>query len=215
MAKIARGISYAENEYITAAKLHALVDTAIAAADGFPGTPDLYDIVFLNFVANVKPFHTASSPASPAANELAVGADGKIDRYTGAAWADPYQEFVYYVNGSAITLTTGTPVVADVSSMANCTTWGGPGACPDVLGISMTACAPSATAQIQMHGTCVVRLSHSPLAVTPGFAVALYTAGATMMSRGVGAVGGTSESVAVVLAVDGSDSSRGYAVLLR
>lgn len=214
MAKLARGITYAENEYITAAKLHALVDTAIAAADGFPGTPDLYDIIFGNFVANVRPFHTASSPSSPAANDLAVGSDGKLEVYSGSAFVDVYKEFIHLINGSAITLTTGTPVVADAASAANCAIWGGPGLCADMLGISMTVCAPSATAQIQLHGPCFVRIN-SPLSVPGDSRLVLTGAGATMLTRTLTSL--SSDVVAMVIQTDNADptSGKAYAMLVR
>ena len=87
MARLSRGITLTPNDYVTQAKLHALIDTAIAAADAFPGTPTLYQVV-MGDLLSTRAIHVAASPASPATNDLAVGSDGLLDIYNGSAFVD-------------------------------------------------------------------------------------------------------------------------------
>ncbi len=181
MAKLSRGITFAANDYITAAKLHALIDTAIAQADAFPGVPTIYDVVMGDFASGVRAFHTAASPASPASNDLAVGSDGLLDRYTGSTWVDLASDFITLVNNSSFTLVTGTPVVADATSGSNCNLWAGSGVCPEPLGISTGVAAPSANATLQIRGLARCRVN-SPLTVAVGDHLRIGAAGATALS---------------------------------
>lgn len=181
MGKLSRGITYQPNEYITAAKLYALIDTAIAQADAYPGVPSLYDVV-MGDLLSTRAFHVAASPASPATNDLMVGSDGLLDRWSGSAWADLAVDFVYFVNNTGITLVTGTPVVADAASAANVKLLANSvGPTPDPLGVSMGVYANGATAAIQTRGLALVRVN-SPLTVAVNDHLNIPVAGATALS---------------------------------
>lgn len=181
MAKLSRGITFGPSDFYSAAKFHALVDTAVAAADAFPGTPSLYDVVMGDLSAT-RAIHTASSPSSPSTNDLAVGADGELDRWDGAAWVDLAGNSMFLLNGSAITLVTGTPVVADADLATTCKLYGSAGTCPDPLGVSVIVTAPGATAQIQIHGIAPVRIN-SPITVAVGDFLSITSAGATALTK--------------------------------
>jgi hypothetical protein len=176
-------MTFTTNDYISAARLHALIDTAIAAGDAFPGTPTLYGIVMGDFVAGLKAFHLVDSPSSPATNELQVGSDGLLNKYDGSNFVDLTSNLAYYVNNSAITLTTGTPVVPDPASATGCNIYAQAGTCPDPLGISQTVCAPGATASIAVRGPCIAAVYTAILVSSEGDHLSLQGAGATMLTK--------------------------------
>jgi hypothetical protein len=180
MGKLSRGISYQSNESLAIAKLYALIDTAIAAGDAFPGSPSIYDIV-MGDLTTVRAIHTASSPASPATNDLAVGSDGLLDRYTGSAWVDLTEDVIYLVNNASFTLITGTPVIADAASAANCNLWNTAGICPEPLGLSMGVFPNGATAAIRIHGIGIARVN-SPISVAVSDHLRIAAQGATALS---------------------------------
>ena len=180
MAKLSPGITFASNEYLTIAKLYALIDTAIAAADAYSGTPTLYDIV-MGDLDTVRAIGTVASPSSPATNDLTVGTDGMLDRYTGSAWADLAVDFVYLINNTAFTFVTGTPVVIDTSAVGNCKLWNTTGVCYEPFGVSGTVCAPGATATVKTQGIAHVRINN-PIIVGVDSFLRIASANATALS---------------------------------
>lgn len=179
MANLSRGITFSSNEQMTPAKLHALIDTATAASDAFPGTPAIYNVAQSDLSAS-RAIHVASSPSSPATNDIAVGSDLKLDRYDGAAWVDLTTTILNLVNISSVTLVTGTAVIADPASAANCTIWSTAGTCYDVIGVSTTVCAPNATAAIQISGIAPAKIVNI-LGTSVGSSVRIATANASLM----------------------------------
>lgn len=181
MGKLSRGITFTPTDYVTQAKLHALIDTAIAAADGFPGTPTLYDIVFGDLL-NCRPIHVAGTPASPATNDLAIGSDGKLDIYNGAAFQDLTTNVYPFINShSTWTLVTGTPVVVDPAAAGSCTLNSTAGAWPDPLGLCQTVAGPGVTAMIAVRGI-AFGLINNPTLVAIGGHVSIQNAGCTMLT---------------------------------
>ncbi len=206
MANLSRGITFSQtNKAVTPDKLHALIDTAIAAADAFDGTPTLYNIGMAD-LTTVRAIHVASSPSSPATNDVAVGSDGRLDYYTGSAWADLTTEFIYLINNTAFTLTTGNPLVPDPSSAGKCLLWTGSGACHEPLGISMEVTAPGATAKVQVSGVALVRINN-PMSVPVGTYLSIAAANATAMSS---TTSGLSDVVAQVVQVDNASPLSGF-----
>lgn len=212
MARFSRGITLAEHEYITAAKLYALIDTAIAAADAFPGTPSLYDIV-MGDLATVRAIHTAASPSSPATNDLRIGSDGYLDRFDGSTWQDLVNDYTFLVNTAAFTLVTGTPVVPDPASAVSCQLWAGSGPCFEPLGISAGVFGNGVTARIQIRGIAPVRLN-SPLTVAINDHLRIAAPGATALSS-TSTV--TSDVLAMLIRadVDSPLSGNGIAILVH
>ena len=181
MARLSRGITFSQNDYVTQAKLHALIDTAIASADAFPGAPTLYQVV-MGDLLSVRAFHVAASPASPATNDLAVGSDGLLDIYDGAAFVDLTKNVQPFINNhGSWTLVTGTPVVCDPSASGCCTLNSTAGAFPDPLGVCQSVAGPGVTAMIAIRGMCFALVNNS-LAVGIGAHLSLNNAGATMLT---------------------------------
>ena len=206
MANLSRGITFSQtNKSVTPDKLHALIDTAIAAADAFQGTPTLYNLGMAE-LTTVRAVHVAAVPASPATNDVAVGSDHKLDYYTGSAWADLSREYMSLVNNSGITLATGNPVVADPSSAANCIIWTTSGVCYEPLGVSMEVTAPAGTAKIQVRGVALVRVNN-PLFATVGSFLRIAAAGATAMST---TTSGLSDVAAQIVQVNNDDPLSGF-----
>lgn len=212
MGKFSRGITFAEHDYVSAAKLYALIDTAIASSDAFPGSPTLYDIV-MGDLATVRAFHTASSPSSPATNDLRVGSDGALDRYNGTTWEDLTDDYTYLVNTAAFTLVTGTPVTPDPASAVSCQLWAGSGVCFEPLGISAGVFGNGVTAKIQIRGIAPVRLN-SPLSVAINDHLRIAAAGATGLST-TSTV--TSDVLGILIRadVDSPLSGNGIAILVH
>lgn len=182
MSKFSKGVTFGTNDFISAAKLHALIDTAIASSDGFPGTPTLYDIIMSDITSGVRAFHVQDSPSGPVTNDLRVGSDGMLDRYDGAAFVDLTTDFLSLTNTSvAWTLVTGTPVVADAASASSCHIWTGPGSCPEPLGVAVTVAGPGVAANIQFRGIAPVRILANSVAVEDFLVVAAQ--GATALTR--------------------------------
>lgn len=182
MGKLSPGITFATNDFVTIAKLYALIDTAIAAADSYPGTPTLFDVVMGDLDA-IRAIGTVASPSSPATNDITVGADGRLDLYDGSGWVDLATDYVHLINGSSITLVTGTPVVIDPSAVGTCNIWSTAGVCYEPFGVSGTVVAPSVTAQIMTQGIVHVRIN-SPITVSTGSALRIASANATALSAG-------------------------------
>lgn len=181
MGKLSKGITFSVNDYVTAAKLYALIDTAVAASDAFSGTPSLYDIV-MGDLTSMRAIHVANSPSSPATNDLMIGSDGFFDRWDGSAWVDLTNDFLFLLNNNAsFTLVTGTPVVVDVASPSGCKQYPGPGVCFEPTGVSMGVYGPGVTAQIQVKGVALVRCN-SPGVVGLDNHLRIPAAGATQLS---------------------------------
>lgn len=180
MAKLSPGITLSTNDFLTLAKLYALIDTAIAAADAYPGTPTLFDIV-MGDLDSVRAIGTVAAPSSPATNDLTVGTDGMLDRYDGAAWDDLAVDYIYEINNSAITLVTGTPLVLDTSAAGKCNLWATAGVCYEPFGVSGSVCAPGATAKVMTQGLQHVRIN-SPLSTPTDSHLRIAAAGATALT---------------------------------
>jgi hypothetical protein len=183
MGKLSRGITYQANEHITAAKLYALIDTAVAQADAFPGSPSLYDVV-MGDLLSTRAIHVASSPSSPTTNDLAVGSDGLLDRYTGSTWVDLDPGVTFFVTGSGI--------------------------CPEPLGVSTGVYAPSATASIRTTGLAYVRVN-SPLSVGVDAHLNIAAAGATALSS---TSSSKTDVLAIVVAADTASPLSGNALAI-
>lgn len=183
MAKFSKGYTFYSNEGLSQEKLHSLIDTAIATQNtDRPGTPQIYDIGTNDLASPLRAIHTASSPSSPASNDLAVGSDGQLDVYDGAAFQDLSVNFMYLINNTSFTLVTGSPVAPDYASAANCKLWTGTGICYEPLGVSMGVFAPSATAKIQTSGVAMARINN-PFTVGAGDRLGILAAGATALSK--------------------------------
>jgi len=205
MAKLTPGLSLAQNEYLTIAKLYALIDTTIAAADGLPGLPTLYDVVMAD-LDTVRAIHVATSPSSPATNDLMVGTDGYLDRWNGSAWVDVGNDPLYLINSSAFTLVTGTPLVADETSATKCKLWDGVGACYRPLGVSAGVCAQNATATVITDGFALIRV---PFPTAKDSHVRIAAHGATALST---AALSDSSILAIVVQTDNANPLSGVAL---
>jgi len=159
LANLTRGITFTVNDFVTAAKLHALIDSAIAGADGFPGTPSLYNVDTPSLAAATRLIATVT-PGSPAAGDLLVGSDGLLDIYDGAAFVDPSPDFIYLVNGNLITLATGTPVVLNRANAGQCLIHGSAGTAPDPFGVTLEQIAPSATGPVAFRGAVFMQIKN-------------------------------------------------------
>ena len=208
MGKLSRGITFQTNSRVTQAMLHALVDSATAAADAFPGTPTLYDIV-MGDLSTIRAFGQENSPSSPATNDLTVGSDGYLDRYDGSGWVDLTTDYRYLLNGSAITLATGNPVTGDPSSVANCKLWAGPATCYEPLGVCQTVAAPGATASIAVRGFAVARINN-PLAVGVNSHLSIQAAGATGLTLSTSS---RSDVLGIVVQTDTANPTSGYCLM--
>jgi len=184
MGKFSRGITFTPNDYVTQAKLHALIDTAIASADAFPGTPTLYQVV-MGDLLSTRAIHVAATPASPTTNDLAVGSDGLLDVYNGSAFVDLTKNVYPFINNhGSWTLVTGTPVVVDPSGSGMCTLNSVALAFPDPLGVCQSVAGPGVTAMIAVRGMCFALVNNS-IAVGIGTHLSLSNAGATMLSGSI------------------------------
>ena len=210
MAKLSPGITFATNDYVTIAKLYALIDTAVAAADAYPGSPTLFDVV-MSDLDTVRAIGTVAAPSSPATNDLTVGTDGMLDRYDGAAWVDLAVDFIYLINSGSFTLVTGTPVVIDTSASGKCMLWGTAGVCYEPFGISAGVFAPNATAQIRTQGICPVSVPSS-LTLSLGSKLRIAALGATNLSS-TGTE--TSDVLATIVKIDFSELRTVLAALVH
>jgi hypothetical protein len=159
---------------------------------------------------STRAIHVASSPSSPTTNDLAVGSDGLLDRYTGSTWVDLDPGVTFFVNAGAFTLVTGTPVSSDPSSAANCALWTGSGICPEPLGVSTGVYAPSATASIRTTGLAYVRVN-SPLSVGVDAHLNIAAAGATALSS---TSSSKTDVLAIVVAADTASPLSGNALAI-
>ena len=202
MGKLSRGITFQTNSYVTQAKLHALIDSVIAAADAFPGAPTIYDIVMADLLT-VRAFDVEDAPTAPATNDMKVGSDGFLDVYNGTAWQDITTDYIYLLNNSGITLATGNPVVGDPSGADKCRLWPNSGVCYEPLGVNVTISAPGATATIQVRGIAPVFVNLFSFPATDSH-LRIPAAGATGLSSTTSVL---SDVLGIVVATDANSST--------
>lgn len=162
MANLARGMTFTTNDYLTAARLHALIDTAIANGDAFPGVPALYGVDSVSMATGVRGIAT-TTPGAPLSGDLLVGTDGEIDAFDGAAFVNQSPDFIYLVNSGSITLATGTPVVLDRTVAGNCRIHEQAGTAPDPFGVTLERINPSATGAVAFRGAVFMQIKNDNL----------------------------------------------------
>ena len=209
MGKLSRGITFKTNSHVTQAMLHALIDTAVAASDAFPGTPTLYDIVMADLLT-VRAFDVEDAPTAPATNDMKVGSDGFLDVYDGAAWQDLTNDYIYLLNNSGSAVATGNPVVADATAANKCRLWFGQGVCFEPLGVAITAAAHGATLKVQIRGIAPVFVNNGIGTPVDSF-LNIAAFAATGLSS---TTSGLSDVLGIVVAVDAANPSSGNALAL-
>lgn len=186
MAQLQPGLDFATNERITAAKLHQFVDDAF-----------LTNVANDDLLATIRAIWRAA-PGSPAAGDVRVGTDGRLEFYVGGVWTTQPDDVVKITltNKSGSNLVLGDVVVPDPTNPDSFTI-SAVNRTPNVIGVLAADIANNASGLVAIRGKVSVR-------VAPTFGVA--EAGELLL--GPNGTSGTAAIKVAALVVSPSTSGR-------